>query len=170
MLAILDRQEMEESQPKKKKRRTTKNPRKTVRHFKCPKLDWTARYYYNWIDNIKPDQRTMPPVFLGLSRQQLQEAARLGRASSLGLEKFKGNTQCVEREIKIQTEMSLHVKSQERREQESSNLHWSLDRMPGWMNSKQDYINHHDGEPEEQQQKVASRVMTRSASSKKMKK
>ena len=121
----------EETQPKKKRRRTTKKmaielkkstvkPQKKVRHFLKPKLDWNVAHYYDWIKKTKKGQKTMPPVFVGLTREQLQEAARLGQASDLRLHKFMGNTQCVEREIKIQTELSQQVKSLERREQESA--------------------------------------------------
>ena len=111
----------------------------------------------------------MPPVFEGHTQEQLQEAACLGRASDLKLHKFMGNTQCVEREIKIQTEMSQQVKSPERREQESANLHWSINRMPGWMNSKKDYVNHLD-DPKCEQQKASSRILTRSTAVKGKKK
>ena len=177
VLAILDKEEQqeteEETQPKKKRKTTRKTPvkpKKKVREFIRPKLNWKAAHYYDWIDDIPEDQKFMPPVFIGLTREQLQEAAHLGRASGLGLHKFMGNTQCVEREIKIQTQMSTQVKSPERREQESANLHWSIDRMPGWMDSKKDYIEHLDNEPQDQQQEVARRALTRSASSKAKKK
>ena len=172
VLAILDKKEeeeaaSEETQPKKRRRTTKKmqkeevKPKKKIREFVKPKLDWNAPHYYNWIDNIEADQKTMPPVFEGLTREELQEAARLGRASDLKLQKFMGTTQCVEREIKIQTEMSQQVKSPERREQESANLHWSINQMPGWMNSKKDYVNHHD-DPKCEQEKASSRLSTRS--------
>ena len=160
VLTILDKREQEEeeevTQPKKKRRKTKKVVSK-VRQFVKPKLAWNVPSYHNWIDNIASDQKTMPPVFEGLTREQLREAAKLGRASDLRLSKYMGTTQCVEREIKIQTEMSQQVKSQERREQESANLHWSIDRMPGWINSKQDYVNHRD----DQQQEVAEKALTR---------
>ena len=75
----------EETQPKKKRRRTTKKmaiepkkstvkPQKKVRHFLKPKLDWNVAHYYNWIKETKKDQKTMPPVFVRLTREQLQEA------------------------------------------------------------------------------------------------
>ena len=180
VLAILDKKEeeeaaSEETQPKKRRRTTKKmqkeevKPKKKIREFVKPKLNWNVPHYYNWIDNIEEDQKTMPPVFEGHTREQLQEAARLGRASDLKLQKFMGNTQCVEREIKIQTEMSQQVKSPERREQESANLHWSINRMPVWIYSKKDYVNHLD-DPKCEQQKASSRILTRSTAVKGKKK
>ena len=66
--------------------------------------------------------------------------------------------------------MSQQVKSPERREQESANLHWSIDRMPGWIDTKKDYQNHLYDDPQDKQQETAGRAVTRSAASKAKKK
>ena len=67
-----------------------------MREFRAPKVDMSVANYWNFIDRTAESEKTMPPIFIGMSETQLRELAN--DPSSLGhLKKIAGNTQNVER-------------------------------------------------------------------------
>ena len=138
------RQEEDEHPPKKKKRTSKKEPKpvKKVREFRSPQVDLTVPNYWNFIDNTPDSEKTMPPIFIGMTEDQLRNLA--SDPSSFGhMKKIAGNTQNVERWIKNITQISLSVKSSQRREEEAANLQYSRITMPHTFTTKKDYFSHH---------------------------
>ena len=141
-----DNTQDEEHRPKKRKlSRPKKVPvlAKKVREFHSPQVDLTVPNYWNFIDNTPEAEKTMPPIFIGLGEAELRNIATDPSTSSLNhLYKINGNTQNVERWIKNITQISEHVKSSQRREEEAANLQYSRIIMPHRYDSKKDYVSH----------------------------
>ena len=133
----------EEHPPKKKRRKSKKEPKpvKKVREYRSPEVDLTVANYWNFIDNTPESEKTMPPIFIGMSETQLRNIA-LDPSSFGHLKKIAGNTQNVERWIKNITQISGSVKSSQRREEEAANLQYSRIIMPQTFSTKRDYISH----------------------------
>ena len=114
---------------------------KKVREYRPPKVDMSVANYWNFIDRTPESEKTMPPIFIGMSETQLCDLAN--DPSSLGhLRKIAGNTQNVERWIKNITQISAQVKSKQRREEEAANLQYSRIIQPHHLTTKKDYISH----------------------------
>ena len=115
---------------------------KKVREFRSPQVDLTVSNYWNFIDNTPDSEKTMPPIFIGMTEDQLRNLA--SDPSSYGhMKKIAGNTQNVERWIKNITQISLSVKSSQRREEEAANLQYSRITMPHTFTTKKDYFSHY---------------------------
>ena len=143
-LQVLQREEEEKSKVKRKPRKNAK-AKKKVREYVCPKLDLASpvAHYWNFIDYIPASQKTMPPVLIGMSAEELKAFAEdPDNPDSLKLRPIPGNTQNVERVVQRVAQISEHVKLPERLEQEICLFFYSLVRMPHIFNSKQDYRSH----------------------------
>ena len=107
-----------------------RNAKKKVRRFIKPDLNakWTVPHYSNLIDGLEKGKKTMPPVFIGLSIDQLKAIAR--DPSITRLQKVKSNDQSVERTVRDVAEVSPAARGPLRREQLLALRFRSRRRMP----------------------------------------
>ena len=132
---------VEEPAKKKKRGRPPTKPKKKVREFKTPEVDWSVAHYSNFIDNVPQEEKTMPPVLADFSVAELTKAAEDPQCLSF-LKEICCTTQPCERCIKRVTAISTVVKSEERREEQLANLHYSTALTSDLPHSKKEWVCH----------------------------